>query len=201
MKNPNVVVSLFVLVVILLASCSDDDAPAAENEEEIITDVTLTFTPASGSAIVATAQDPDGEGPENLEVGQAIGLATNTDYTLAITLENSIAGESITEEVEEEDEAHMLFFAWTQGLFTDPSGNGNVDTRADPVNYEDPLDDNGYPVGLETRWTTGDAATGTFRVLLKHQPPLGDGTPVKTATSTATDGESDVDLTWDVEIQ
>lgn len=177
---------------IMMISC-DDDVPAAEDEEEIITDVILTFT--SGTTVItAKAQDPDGEGPQDLTVTEQPTLAANTQYIMTITLENSIEGESITEEVEEEAGEHMFFFGFTDGLFTSPAGNGNLDARGDAVNYND-QDSNGLPLGLSTTWTTGDAGTGTLRVVLKHQPDL------KTATSTSTDGSSDVDLTWNVTIQ
>ena len=171
----------------------DAEAPPCENEEEIITDVVLTFTSEDSSSVVtATAQDPDGEGPLDLEVGGDIGLLPNTTYTLAITLSNEIEGEDITEEIEEEDEEHMFFFAWTEGLFASPAGDGNVDSRADTVNYLDE-DENGLPVGLSTSWTTGDSVpNGTFQVILKHQPD------VKSDTSTVEDGGTDVDLTWNV---
>lgn len=196
MKAINILLTAMLLVTLgILSSCSDEDEPAAENEEEIITDVILTFTPeGGGAAVVASAQDPDGEGSEDLEIMNEISLAVNTTYSLTLSLENSIEGESISEEVEEEAAEHMFFFAWTSGLFADPEGNGNIDNRADAVNYVD-FDENSQPVGLETTWSTGDAATGTFRVVLKHQPDI------KSATSTATNGESDVDLVWDITVE
>lgn len=174
----------------------EDDAPPAENEEEIITDVLLTFTPeGGGTAITATAKDPDGEGVDDLEVTKDIELAPNTTYTLSITLENSIEMEDITEEVEAEGDEHMLFFAFTDGVFGDPTGDGNLDNRADAINYGD-TDKNSLPIGLSTTWTTGSATSdANFRVVLKHQPDL------KTASSGSTDGSTDLDLSWKLTIQ
>ncbi len=178
-----------------LTSCGDDDEPEEEEVEEIITDVTLSFTPeGGGTAITATAVDPDGEGAQGLAVSGPINLAANTSYILTIDLQNSIENESITDEIAEEDDEHMFFFSWTEGAFSNPAGNGNADNRADAVNYED-MDAGGLPLGLETAWTTGDASNGSFRVILKHQPDI------KTATSTSTDGESDIDISWTLAIQ
>lgn len=175
-----------------ISVAQDPDAPPCENEEEIITDVILTFTPtAGGDAVVARAQDPDGEGPLDLEILDQIELIENTTYDLSVEFYNSIEDEDITEEVEEEADEHMIFFEWTEGLFSDPSGNGNADNRADPVNYND-QDVNGFPLGLATSWTTGGILSGTFRLVLKHQPGM------KSANSTIDDGNSDIDLTWDL---
>ena len=179
-----------------ISGCDDDDEPPMENPEEIITDVTLTFTPDGSSApIVATATDPDGEGPEDLKVDGDITLNASTNYTLTIELFNDVSSEDVTEEIEDEDFEHMFFFAFSDELFDSPNGDGNVDSRPDPINYED-KDDNDLPVGLTTSWTTEDVATGTFRVVLKHQP-----NNIKTATSGANDGESDIDITWDLSVQ
>ena len=197
MKRFNFLLGIGVLGMAGLAGCGDSDVPEAENEEEIITDVTLTFTPSDGGgAITAAAQDPDGEGPAGLEIITDIELAANTTYVLSLELENSVEGESITEEIAEEDEEHLFFFGWTADLFTDPAGDGNIGASNgnDPVNYNDE-DDEGLPVGLSTTWTTGVAGSGTFRVILKHQPDI------KSATSTSADGESDVDITWDITIE
>lgn len=197
---------LLFTISIVFTSCDDDDVPPEENVEEEITDITLTFTPAGGSTpITATWVDADGEGSGNPVISD-ITLAANTTYTMSIELTNALDPsdpEDITAEVREENDEHMFFFGWSNNIFSDPTGDGNIGTgnRADPVNYEDSTDENGYPLGLETEWTTGDAAEGTFQIILKHQPPAGDGTPVKTATSDSSDGETDVDATWSVTIQ
>lgn len=168
----------------------DPNAPPCENEEEIITDVTLAFVPAAGGdTIFATATDPDGPGPLDLVVDSAISLVENTEYSLSLKLLNAIEGEDITEEIMEEDDEHMFFFAWTGDLFSDPAGDGNADNRADIVNYND-MDENSLPVGLSTQWTTSSSVSGDFRVVLKHQPDI------KSATSTINDGDSDIDLTF-----
>jgi len=185
-------------MLILNIGCkkNEDDAPPAENEEEIITDIILTFTPQGGGAdITALAQDPDGEGIQDLEVTKDLELAPNTTYTLNISLENSLDMESITDEVRNEGDEHMLFFEFTENAFSDPIGNGNLDNRTDPLNYED-MDKNGEPIGLITTWTTGDAVSGAnFRVVLKHQPAL------KTGNSGSSEGSTDLDLTWGLKLQ
>ncbi|MGB5929047.1 MAG: hypothetical protein WBH03_12795 [Cyclobacteriaceae bacterium] len=189
--------NLFILLLgfIGFTACGDDDAPDAENPEEIITDVTLTFTPmGGGAAAVFTANDPDGDGPQDIAVSGPVMLDANMTYTLDIALEG-VGGENITEEVEEEGEEHQFFFSFTDGLFSSPAGDGNIDNRSDALDYQD-QDDSGQPIGLMTDWTTSASpVTGSFRVLLKHQPDI------KTATSGSTDGETDVDLTWSIEIQ
>ena len=187
-----------VLTLFIFTACEDDDAtPAEENEEEVITDVKLIFTPASGSVVTATAQDPDGEGVQELQVSGSIDLAVNASYTLTYEIMNNLEtpGEDIGEEIKEEDAEHQLFFSFTDGAFTSPTGNGNIDNASDPINYND-QDDNGNPVGLSTSWTAGDALTsGSFTVRLQHQPD------VKTSTSTATTGDTDFELTFVLNIQ
>ena len=173
--------------------------PPVENEEEVITHVTLTFTPqGGGTAVEGTWVDADGEGSGN-PVLSDITLAANTTYALTMTLRNLLDADNpvdITEEVDEEGAEHMFFFGWTDGLFSNPTGDGNIgeDNRNDPVNYDD-QDTNGLPLGLESNWTTGDAATGTFRVILAHQPDE------KSATSSSVTGDPDVDITWDAVVQ
>jgi hypothetical protein len=190
--------------MLFLSSCSKDD-PKPENILEAITKATFTFTPSTSGfpAVVVTATDPDGnDGPKDRVLSGPINLAKDVSYTLTITLINELAKPTdpeydVTEEVKEEGKEHMFFFAWTNSVFSDPTGDGNVDNRNDPVNYED--DDNedgvGLPLGLETNWTTINASVnGTFRVILKHQPDL------KSATTTSNDGESDLDVMFSLTV-
>lgn len=189
---------LCILCVFVTISCEDDD-PEKEDVPELITKATLIFTPeGGGTPVTASAVDPDGDGVKDIEVDEAINLAAGTNYTLTIELINELAEPTdeeydISEEVKEEGDEHMFFFAWTNDVFSDPAGNGNADSRLDKVNYED-TDDNGRPLGLTTSWKTGVAASGTFRVILKHQPDL------KTDTSDANTGESDLDITFEINI-
>ena len=191
-----------VLTLFIFTACEEDEAaPEEEEEMEVITDVKLIFTPTntlSGLATVeATAQDPDGEGVQELQVKDAINLAANTTYTLTFDIKNNLEtpGEDIGEEIKEEDDEHQIFFSFTNGAFTNPTGNGNIDNASDPINYND-QDANGNPVGLNTTWTTGGAQNdGSFVVKLQHQPG------VKTSSSTATTGDTDFELTFVLNIQ
>ena len=186
-----------VLTLFIFTACEEDEAaPEEENEVEVFTDVKLVFTPTSGGAAVeAAAQDPDGAGVQELQVLGAINLAENTSYTLTMVIENCLESpcELMNEEIEEEDDEHQFFFAFTNDAFTSPAGNGNIDSASDPINYND-SDGNGNSLGLNTSWTTGSASTGTFTVQLQHQPD------VKTATSGSTDGDTDFALTFNLNI-
>jgi hypothetical protein len=184
--------------LLFLSGCKKDD-PKPENILEAITKATLTFTPAGGAPVIVTATDPDGDGPLPRTLSGPINLMKNVSYTLKITLINELAKPTdpeydVTEEVEEEADEHIFFFAWTNNTFSNPTGNGNVDNRSDAVNYVD-KDSKGLPLGLETSWTTiNESGNGTFRVILKHQPDL------KSATSKSTDGESDLDVTFTLNV-
>lgn len=186
-----------VLTLFIFTACEEDEAaPEEENEVEVFTDVKLVFTPTGGGAAVeAAAQDPDGAGVQELQVLGAINLAENTSYTLTMVIENCLESpcELMNEEIEEEDDEHQFFFAFTNDAFTSPAGNGNIDSASDPINYND-SDGNGNSLGLNTSWTTGSASTGTFTVQLQHQPD------VKTATSGSTDGDTDFALTFNLNI-
>jgi hypothetical protein len=189
-----------ILSFVFFAGCDVDD-PQKEDVPELITKVTLTFTPdGGGDDIMVTATDPDGTGLQPIEVDGAIELNKATTYTLDIELINELADVNdpaydITDEVREEGDEHMFFFSWTNDVFSDPAGNGNIDTRADGVNYEDE-DVNSLPIGLTTSWTTAVAvSSGTFHILLKHQPGL------KTGTSSASAGETDIDIPFVINIE
>lgn len=190
---------LVLMIGLLIAGCESDD-PQKEDTPELITKATLTFTPVGGGTVVtATATDPDGEGVQDIAVDGAINLTDGVNYTLSLSLINELAEVTspeynITEEVEEEGDEHMFFFAWTGDVFSNPTGNGNIDNRADGVNYEDE-DEGGLPIGIVTSWTAGAAASsGTFRVVLKHQPDL------KTETSGSDTGESDLDIEFEINV-
>lgn len=186
--------SMFLPFMPFLSGC-DEDEPKVEPEEEVIASVVLTFSPVTGgNPITAVAMDHDGEGAGDLETLGDVPLHASTDYVLHIDL-LGVEGEDIGEEVAGEDEEHMLFFKFSDDLFTSPDGDGNVDSRDDDVNYQD-FDDNNYPLGLSTQWSTiSGTASGDFRVVLKHQPGI------KSESSTYNDGATDVDVTFTVNIE
>ncbi|HMJ70212.1 MAG TPA: hypothetical protein VK508_15015 [Cyclobacteriaceae bacterium] len=203
LKN-HILIYVAILSISILSGCDSDD-PQKEDVPELITKATLTFTPTTGSPIVVTATDPDGEGVQSISTDGPITLAKSTTYVLTISMINGLAQPTdeeydITKEVEEEGDEHMLFFGWTGNAFSNPSGDGNIDARANALNYagaENSKDTNGLPLGLTTTWTTADVGSSGagFRVLLKHQPAL------KTLASTSNDGETDLDVTFQLSVQ
>lgn len=172
----------------ILAGCDSDD-PEPEEVPETITRAVLNFTPAGGgNALVFEASDPDGSGPQNIELDEIV-LNANTTYTLTIEFYNEQVDEgdegyNLTEEIKEEGDEHQLFFEWNPAALLD----GNV-------LYNDE-DENDLPIGLSATLTTGQGGqSGAFRVVLKHQPDI------KSTTSGINDGESDFDASFDISIQ
>ena len=200
-KNLQLLAILFSVITIIGCSTEDDVAPEEENEVEVFTDVTLVFTNTAdvNDVVTASAQDPDGTGIQELQILDAITLAADTEYTLTYEILNALDPsdvENIGDEILEEDNEHQFFFSFTENVFSDPIGNGNIDAAADPINYND-ADENGNPVGLSSAWTTAGTASseGSFTVRLQHQPD------VKTATSGSNDGDTDFELTFALTIQ
>lgn len=194
---------LLLLAAFVFASCGTDsspDDPPIENEEEVITDITLKFTNSvdDSDVVTARAQDPDGEGVEELQVLDDIQLQAGVTYILTFDIFNGLENppEDIGEEIEEEADEHQLFFQFTENAFSSPEGNGNFDNADDPVNYND-LDGEGNPVGLETTWTTSaeTVTDGFFRVRLQHQPDI------KSSSTTVNDGDTDFDINFTLIIQ
>jgi hypothetical protein len=188
----------YFLLLLMMGACLDE--PVREDAPELITKVTLTFTPTGGGeAVVVSASDPDGDGIQSIAADGAIVLQQNQTYILNLSLFNELADPTspqynITAEVEEEGDEHLFFFAWTNNLFSAPSGDGNIDDRTHELDYQDTDGEN--PIGLITQWhTLSSVGNGKFTILLKHQPDS------KSATSTSADGETDLDLTFDLEVQ
>jgi hypothetical protein len=200
----NVLIFFCVILLLTITSC-DNNEPVKEDVPELITRVELTFSENSGGSTYGVeAIDPDGEGVQDLEVTSPVMLKPNTTYTLKIGMFNTLAnpgddGYDIGKEVVEEGKEHMIFFSWTKDVFSNPTGNGNIDSRSDQVIYNgasDSTDDDGLPLGFTTIWTTGQVTAGAdFRVKLMHQPGL------KSATSDASMGETDLDVTFTINVQ
>jgi hypothetical protein len=186
-------------LLLLLTACEAEE-PTREDSPEMITTVIVTFTPIDGGdPIIGKAVDPDAEGIRDIETDGPIVLASGTTYMLTLSMYNDLADPdsdeyNISAEVEEEGDEHMLFFGWGGSIFSDPSGNGNIDDRDGVVLYED-TDNMGLPLGLQTKWTTATSSKGTLRIVLKHQPDL------KSETSTSDIGESDMDVAFDVNVE
>ena len=200
-KNLQLLAILFSVITIIGCSNDDDVAPEEENEVEVFTDVTLVFTNTAdvNDVVRASAQDPDGTGIQELQILDAITLASDTEYTLTYEILNALDPadiEDIGDEILEEDNEHQFFFSFTENVFANPTGNGNIDAAADPINYND-ADENGNPVGLSSTWTTSSTASSgaSFTVRLQHQPD------VKTASSGSNDGDTDFALTFALNIQ
>lgn len=176
---------LLLAAVVLFSQCNTEE-PEPENEEELITTMTLTFSPqAGGQDVVFSIFDEDGDGPAAPEYTNGV-LSTNTTYSVSLEVRNDEEDEDITVEIEEEDEEHQFFFQISSALdlefdYADQDGDGN-------------------PIGLSTIFVAGNASSGTLTVTLRHEPN-------KTAQGVASGlianagGETDIEATFDVVIE
>jgi hypothetical protein len=162
---------LLVATSALLFSACEKENGGEVNEEEVITTVQLTFVPqGGGGTLTYKFEDLDGPGG-NTPVVDPVILAANTTYMVTVQLLNKTVTppEDITEEVAEEAQAHRFYYQPSAGSNITVSGLNN--------------DGAGMPLGITSTWTTGAAATGTIRVILRHYP----GNPANKATDDPVD--------------
>lgn len=185
--------TLLCLSIIVLASCSnDDDNPAPVNEEEVITTVNVTLMPQGGGTNVTLSyQDLDGDGPGTPTIDVSGPFANNTTYngTIEFLNETETPAEDITQEIQDEDEDHQLFYSF-------------ANTSFGSVSYSD-QDADGNPVGLSFTLTTGDTPAtldSSLTITLRHEPNK-DGANVSDGDITNAGGETDIQTTFQVSRQ
>lgn len=191
--------------LVTLAACNGVENPdTGDNPEtEVISTVSLTFTPTTGDPSIFTWTDPEDDGSPVID---PIVLADATAYTLTVAFTNDLASppEDITAEVAAESDEHQVFFTGT--AVSGPAGVGSaaVVTHA----YTD-TDDNGLPVGLVNDVTATGVGAGTLIVTLRHMPAES-GSAVKTADAAADvasggfgaiGGSTDVEVTFDLSVE
>ncbi|TAE86780.1 MAG: hypothetical protein EAY81_05135 [Bacteroidetes bacterium] len=176
--------SLFLLAAsAIFSACKDDDTkpetPAKPgNPVEVITTVKLELEDPSGKVTTATWKDADGDGP-GAPVISGLTLSTGQHYDGVVYLldESKTPTDSISNQIEEkEKEAHQFFYTISGGAASRVT-----------VEKED-KDANNLPVGLKIHVdvSPGMAATGTFKLVLKHYDGINKSADV-------TVGETDVE--------
>lgn len=156
--------------------CHSHDEDGHDHDNEVITTVNLTFTPSGGGTpVVASFNDPDGDGG-NPPVITPVALPAGA-YSLSIAFANALATPTvdITAEVRDEADEHQVFL-----LGTAVNGPASNQPAAPLVHTYADMDANGLPIGL-VNGITAMAGTGTLTLVLRHLQPLNDK-PVKVAT-------------------
>ena len=168
-----------------------DDDDHGPGEEELITTLKITLTPSGGGApLTVQFQDLDGEGG-NAPVVDRIVVDAGTVYKGSVQVLNETESppENITEEVEEESEAHQFFYDTLGGFspaivnYSDMESDYVTNTGAD------------HPVGIEFELSVPEnAANGQLRVRLSHY----DDAPKDGLNPS---DETDIDVTFNVEVR
>ncbi|MEZ7940242.1 MAG: hypothetical protein QMB87_02680, partial [Flavobacteriales bacterium] len=148
MKKINLLLALGVFSMLFITSCEKDepDDPIIPNEQEVITTLNYTLTPESGTPIILSFRDLDGDGGNEPIISDGT-LASGMSYIGSMELLNELEdpAEDITLEVAEEELEHQFFY------------ETSFPTELSDVNiaYND-LDEEGNPIGLSTVLTTGE---------------------------------------------
>jgi hypothetical protein len=176
----------------LITSCSsDDDNPPPVNPEEIITNVTLTFTNNADATDIVTLASvaPDGQDGTSTETITG-NFTAGATYDLSLAITN--ASETPADDVLNDDiipEADEHFFSYAVN-------NINLTMTRDADDIDGP---NGSKLGVNTTWVAGAASTGNVQITLTHEPTATDDTG---GFGTPTGGSEDLNITFNnVDIQ
>jgi len=191
MKN----IKLFIMAIFcltLITSCKDDDDnPEPVNEEELITNVTLTFTNTAnaGDVVIMSNVAPDGQ--EGAFTNTVIGTFTaGQSYSLDLEITNESdpadIDDVLNDDIIPEGDEHFFKYNNTLGL-------GMIRDASDLAGAND------TNLGVSTTWTSGAAGTGNLQIILVHQPETADDSNQFGST---TGGEEDFNITFQgVEVQ
>ena len=197
MKTTFKIKGLLVLFAAGLISACHSEKPVQENDGEVITDVTLSFQELDasnnpvGTPFGFTASDPEGIEGGGTPTIETINIVKGKKYRMTVEFYNGVAMEDITEEVQEESDAHQLFFLGTA-----------FDSNILSIQYADA---GGIDLGLVNLLTVS-SSPGTnntsIRIVLRHDLDKnypGASNP-NFANFVQAGGETDLDLTFPVVI-
>ncbi len=177
-------------IVLTSHACKKD--PVLPNPEELITTLIYTLTPigGSGSTLIYTFKDLDGDGGNPPVIthsgpgGDSLVTGVNYIGTIELLNESTNPVTNISEEIEAEDEDHQFFYT-INGLHA-------------TIEYAD-QDDEGFPVGLNTTMTVSGPGSGSIKITLRHQP-VKDAAGVSDGIIQNAGGETDIEVTFPVTI-
>ncbi len=192
-------VAFLLSLTFVWTSCSKDD-PVPEVDQEVITDLTVTFTEVDEEGnTIGTSMDFTASAGEGIALGGEIdvdlitGLESGKTYLMEISAYNSIADEDVTEEILEHDEEHQFYFL----------GSAFVGNDAFMSYTYDDQDGNGNPIGLSgfaTVDNSSGANSGEIRIILRHDSDknMENADNPHWENYAQAGGESDLDVTFDV---
>ncbi len=181
MKNTVLIIAISFVSFFLHACGPGDPPPPPPDSEEVITMVQLSFRDSATGAVADTVvfNDPDGAGGLAPVRFDSVILDAGKVYLADFAVKNTSSGKAvdITPEVEKEKAEHIICYT--------PQGAQLLVLHTDT--------DGTYPVGLKSKWITGNAGRGKITVSLKHQPGSKNGT--------CDPGETDVEVEFPVRIK
>ena len=190
-KTTNFFVSALFCLTLITSCSSDDDNPPPVNPEEIITNVTLTFTNNADATdiVVLASVAPDGQdGTSNESVTGNFTAGATYDLSLAITnASETPADDVLNDDIIPEADEHFFSYA---------VNNINLTMTRDGDDINGP---NGSKLGVNTTWVAGAASTGNVQITLTHEPTSTDDSD---GFGTATGGSEDLNITFNnVDVQ
>jgi hypothetical protein len=159
------IIALLIASALIFTACDSNEPDENAGEQEVISNVTLTFTSNSSPDVTAEAVFNSGS---ELQSTETITLENGINYTVFIELENRFADTAaerdITAEIAEEDDEHRFFYR----VEDDSTGGSPLNGILNITGLD--TDGNGDPLGLSFNAETQSATQGdTFlRVKLRH---------------------------------
>ena len=191
MPTPTLLLAYVALAALTFTACKKETNNGPNpNQEEVITTLRVALTDSATSAVTTFRfYDLDGDGGAQATV-DTIRLRPNTRYFASLTLldESTNPAGDVTEEIREEENDHQFFFTTTNPTFSVTYDTADYDSNNPPK-----------PVGLQTKWLSGNAQRTSVRIILKHQPAI--KSTITNPLGDVTRGDTDVDLTFPVVVE